>query len=56
MCVRLYIRLSDVWDIILMHVFSVHAIENAGVHLAIRLHILPEILAEVAHQASNRDV
>lgn len=36
--------------------FCVHDPEDAVVHLAVRLHILPEILAEVARQTGDWDM
>lgn len=36
--------------------FCVHEPEDAVVHLAVRLHILPEILAEVARQTGDGDM
>lgn len=36
--------------------FCAHDPEDAVVHLAVRLHILPEILAEVARQTGDWDM
>lgn len=60
MCITLHIRLHIRFFCLNWlsgcYLFSVHVLENAGVYLAICVHILPEILAKVAHQTGNREM
>lgn len=56
--VLLWCRISIVLllYVILFFLFSVHVIEDAWVYLAVCLHVLPEILAEVVHPTGHRDM